>query len=256
MSEQENKNIWITGASSGLGEALAVEFSKGGANLFLTARSADKLKKVNGALQEPGEVIPCDVTDNYQLTKAVDQLVALASQVDVAILNAGTYLPTPLDDLNSDDARALFEVNFFSVVRAIELLAPHMKTRRSGHIVVVASVAGDVGLPYAAIYSASKSALNRICESLQPELAEFGVTISVVNPGFIKTPLTDKNDFPMPFLITAEEAARGILAGIAKKQFEIRVPFMMGFMMRRLARLPKKVLLAITRKMLRKDGNA
>ena len=256
MANQKNKNIWITGASSGLGEALAVELATEGANLYLTARSKDKLELVNNSLQNPGYVMPCDVTDDYQLTQTINRVITQASQIDVAVLNAGTYLPTPLAELNSDDARALFEVNFFSIVRAIELLAPHMTARRSGHIVVVGSVAGDIGLPYAAIYSASKSALNRLCESLQPELAEFGVAISVVNPGFIKTPLTDKNDFPMPFLISAEEAARGILKGIADRRFEIRVPFMMGFMMRRLARLPKGILLAITKRMLRNNGDA
>ncbi|MGR8946929.1 MAG: SDR family NAD(P)-dependent oxidoreductase [Gammaproteobacteria bacterium] len=256
MTTIENKTVWITGASSGLGKALAVEYAKAGANVCLSARSIEKLQSVNASLAKPGKIFPCDVADNHQLTQTINQLIDQTTQIDLAILNAGTYLPTPLADLNSDDARALFEVNFFSVIRSIELLAPHMKAQRSGHIVVVASVAGDVGLPYAAVYSASKSALNRVCESLYPELAEHGVNISVVNPGFVKTPLTDKNDFPMPFLITAEEAARGIIKGVSNKRFEIRVPFMMGFIMRRLARLPKTLLLAITKKMLRNNDSA
>ena len=248
--------VWITGASSGLGEALAYHYAKHGAHVCLSARSEEKLAAVNNALSTPGAVYPCDVTDNYQLTTTVQGIIDDTGGLDVAILNAGTYQPVKLSDLNSDDARALFEINFFSVVRAIELLTPHMVARGRGHIVVVASVAGDVGLPYAATYSASKSALNRLCESLQPELAVAGVNISVVNPGFVKTPLTDKNDFPMPFLISADEAAEIIRTGIDKKKFEIRFPFVMGFLMRRLSRLPKSLLLKITHRMLKDNDPA
>lgn len=247
----ENTSVWITGASSGLGEALAHEYSAAGSKVLLSARTTDKLLAVNQALANPGEIYPCDVTDDYQLTTTVQRILSESGGIDVAILNAGTYQPVKAADLNSDDARALFEINFFSIIRTLELLIPHMAARGRGHLVVVASVAGDVGLPYAATYSASKSALNRLCESLQPELAAQGVCISVVNPGFVKTPLTDKNDFPMPFLIAADEAARIIRRGIEKKRFEIRFPFMMGFLTRRLSRLPKSWLLKITRRMLR-----
>ena len=247
----ENAAVWITGASSGLGEALAHEYSAAGAKVLLSARTKDKLLAVNQALANPGEIYPCDVTDDYELTTTVQRILSDSDGIDIAILNAGTYQPVKAADLNSDDARALFEINFFSIIRTLELLIPHMAARGSGHLVVVASVAGDVGLPYAATYSASKSALNRLCESLQPELAAQGVAISVVNPGFVKTPLTDKNDFPMPFLISADEAARIIRRGIEKKRFEIRFPFLMGFLTRRLSRLPKSWLLKITRRMLR-----
>ena len=260
MPELNNKSrdlaVWITGASSGLGEALAHDYAKHGARVYLSARSEQKLADVNSALARPGEIHPCDVTDDYQLTTAVNKVVAASDGLDIAILNAGTYQPVKLVDLNSEDARALFEINFFSVVRTIELLVPHMVARGRGHIAVVASVAGDVGLPYASIYSASKSALNRLCESLQPELAAQGIGISVVNPGFVKTPLTDKNDFPMPFLISADEAAGVIRRGIEKKRFEIRFPFLMGFLMRRLSRLPKSWLLKLTRRMLKDDDPA
>ena len=248
--------VWITGASSGLGEALAHEYANDGAEVCLSARSENKLDMVNNALTRPGKVYPCDVTNDYQLTKTVGQILLDNSELDLAILNAGTYRPVSLADLNSDDARDLFEINFFSIVRTIELIVPHMAARGRGHIVVVGSVAGDVGLPYAAFYSASKSALNRLCESLQPELAHKGVKISIVNPGFIKTPLTDKNEFPMPFLISAERAARLIRRGVQKQRFEIRFPFLMGLSMRILSRLPKCLLLKITRRMLKNDDSA
>jgi len=259
-------NVWITGASSGLGEALARLYASAGDQVCLSARSGEKLESLNASLAQPGLVFPCDVTDNFALTRTVEKMFEQVGELDIAILNAGTYAESPLAELNTDDARALFEVNFFSIVRSIELLVPHMSVprpgheprdgHRHGHIVVISSVAGDVGLPYAAIYSASKSALNRLCESLHPELEKQGIKISVVSPGFIETPLTAKNKFPMPFLISAPEAARAIKTGIANNRFEIRFPWSMSFIMRGLARLPKGLLMKITKRMLRKDESA
>ncbi|MEM7467329.1 MAG: SDR family NAD(P)-dependent oxidoreductase [Pseudomonadota bacterium] len=247
------KTVWITGASSGLGEALAHEFANDDHQVCLSARSADKLAAVNSSLSKSGKVYACDVTDDYALTTTVEKIFTDVGAIDIAVLNAGVYVPTPLADLNADDARGLFEVNFFSIIRTIELLVPRMTERDAGHIVVVSSVAGDVGLPYASVYSASKSALHRLCESLYPELQSKGVLISVVSPGFVRTPATDKNDFPMPFIISAERAAQEIREGIAARRFEIRFPFMMGFIMRRLAHLPKPLLLWFTKRMLRND---
>lgn len=224
--------------------------------MALSARSVEKLDAVNRSLEKPGKIFPCDVTDDCALTHTIEEIISEMQHIDIAFLNAGTYAPSPLADLNADDARALFEINFFSVVRAIALLAPLMIARGQGHIVVISSVAGDIGLPYAATYSASKSALNRLCESLHPELASKGVKISVVNPGFVKTPLTDKNDFPMPFRIGAAQAAAAIRKGVAKNRFEIRFPLIMSLIMRRLARLPRSILLLITRRMLRADESA
>ena len=249
-------NIWITGASSGLGAALAHEYAAHGAQVALSARTEEKLEAVNQSLDKPGKVFPCDVTDDFALTHTVQEIISQMHHIDIAFLNAGTYAPSPLAELNAEDARALFEINFFSVVAAIELLVPAMIAQGDGHIVVISSVAGDVGLPYAATYSASKSALNRLCESLYPELAAKGIRISVVNPGFVKTPLTDKNDFPMPFRIGAAAAATAIRKGVAKNNFEIRFPFIMSFIMRRLSRLPKCILLPITKRMLRGDESA
>lgn len=256
MVVEQGSNIWITGASSGLGAALAREFSAQGAQLALSARTEEKLEAVNRSLDRPGMIFPCDVTDDYALTTTVQAIVDRMQHLDIAILNAGTYNATPLLELDVEDTRALFDINFFSVVRAIQLLVPVMKAQGRGHLVVISSVAGDVGLPYAAAYSASKSALNRLCESLHPELDKYGIKISLVSPGFVKTPLTDKNEFPMPFRISAEEAAKAVRKGIEKNRFEIRFPFTMAFIMRRLAHLPKRILLSITKRMLRKDESS
>ena len=126
-----------------------------------------------------------------------------------------------------------------------------MRARRRGHIAVVASVAGDIGLPYAASYSASKAALNRICQSLRAELEREGIRISVINPGFVRTPLTSRNTFPMPFLIDANRAADIIRDKLSRGHFNIRFPWQMSVAMRLLAALPPSLTLLLTRRMLR-----
>lgn len=248
-----HRRVWITGASSGLGEALAHEYADQGDEVCLSARSQDALERVNHALSHPGRVFPCDVTDDAALVRTIDSIEKDSGPIDIAILNAGTYQKSPVVALRVDDARQLFELNFFSIVRTIELLVSHFKSRRRGHIVVISSVAGDIGLPYAGFYSASKSALNRLCEALHPELAELGISISVVHPGFIKTPLTDQNDFPMPFIVEAKEGASAIRRGVDKKRFEIRFPLAMSLAMRFLSRLPRSLALRLTKRMLRDD---
>ncbi len=251
-SSQARTHAWITGASSGLGAALANSYSADGAQVALTARSRDRLDACAAALPTPGNgsVHPADVTRRDELSDAISAIENTAP-IDLAILNAGTYTPTSLDEWNTASIRDLFETNFFSVTTSIELLLPYMRARGRGHIAVVASVAGDIGLPYAASYSASKAALNRICQSLRPELEREGIRISVINPGFVRTPLTSLNTFPMPFLIDADRAANIIRDKLARGHFEIRFPWRMSVAMRLLAALPPSLTLLLTRRMLR-----
>ncbi len=246
-------HVWITGASSGLGAALAHTYSAVGAQVALTARSRDRLEACAAALPLPGDgsVYPADVTKRDELFDAISA-IEKSAPIDLAILNAGTYIPTNLDDWNTKTIRALFDTNFFSVTTCIELLLPYMRARGRGHIAVVASVAGDIGLPYAASYSASKAALNRICQSLRPELEREGIRISVINPGFVRTPLTSRNAFPMPFLIDADRAADIIRRKLARGCFNIRFPWRMSVAMRLLAVLPPSLTLLLTRRMLRR----
>jgi short-subunit dehydrogenase len=153
-------------------------------------------------------------------------------------------------DFDTDVIAELFALNFFAVARGIELLLPHFRARGSGHLAVVGSVAGDIGLPYAGPYSASKAAVMRLCESLRPEFERAGLNLTVVNPGFIKTPLTTRNKFPMPFIISADRAAVIIRRDLARLRFEIRFPLMMNLSVRILAALPKALSGLITRRML------
>ncbi len=252
MKQPAPRHVWITGASSGLGEALAREYSGAGARVALTARSKDTLERCRTNLPRPRDagVYPADVTRPDEISRAVREIDKHAP-IDLAILNAGTYAPMTLDDWNTDAIRKLFEVNFFGVTACIDNLLPRLRARGAGTIAVVASVAGDIGLPYAAPYSASKSALNRICESLRPELEREGVAVSVVNPGFVRTPLTARNEFPMPFLIDADRAAAIIRRGLAAGHREIRFPWQMSLLMRIIANLPSPLAAPVLRKMLR-----
>lgn len=252
------QRVWITGASSGLGEALAQEYARTGAAVMLTARGEQALGETARALDArgSGHVYPADVTVRTRLETIVADMERDHGALDLAILNAGTYFETGLDEFDPDRIAELMNINFQSVVECIAVLLPRFRARGRGNIVVVASVAGDIGLPYAGAYAASKSALNRLCQSLHPELAAEGITLSVVNPGFIRTPLTDRNPFPMPFLIEPEEAARATRRGIERGRFEIRYPLMMSLSMRLLRALPRRVSLALTRRMLRRPGQA
>jgi len=142
-------------------------------------------------------------------------------------------------------------VNYFGLCHALEALMPAMRARGRGHIAAMSSLAGYCGLPYAGPYSASKSAVMRLCESLAPELARDGVTLSVISPGFVRTPLTDRNDFPMPWLVEADAAARRIAEGLAAGGFEVRFPRRLAWTMRLLSLLPSSWYFGLTRRMLR-----
>lgn len=144
--------------------------------------------------------------------------------IDLAVLAAGTYTPVAADDLNPDLFATTMTVNYMGVVNCLSALMPSMLARRAGQVSWIASVAGYRGLPKAAGYGPSKAALINLAESLKPELDEYGITVSVINPGFVETPLTAQNEFPMPFLMQAPEAALLAIAGLAKRRFEIAYP--------------------------------
>lgn len=245
--------VWITGASRGLGAALAGEYARAGADVILSARASTELAATALALPAPGRghAHALDVTVAGAFADALEAIEATHGPLDMVILNAGTFRPAGACELDCSEVRALFELNFFAVVSALENLIPRCVARRGGHLVVIGSLAGDVGLPYAGAYSASKAALNRLCQALAPELATYGVRLSVVNPGFVATPLSARNRFPMPCLVSAEWAARTIRRGLAQGRFEIRFPWRMSVAMRLLALLPRPLLFALTRRMLR-----
>ncbi|MEX2479413.1 MAG: SDR family NAD(P)-dependent oxidoreductase [Gammaproteobacteria bacterium] len=244
------RRVWITGASSGLGAALAREYAAGGWQVLLSARPGPRLEAMTAELGASACSYAVDVTDAAAVTATIAAIESDGGLPDLVILNAGTYRPMSLDSFDATAVADLFAVNVFSVTTALAALLPGLRRRGTGHIAITGSVAGDIGLPYAGPYSASKAALVRLCQSLRPELEQAGITLSLIEPGFVATPLTAKNDFPMPFLISAERAARIICRALAKRRFRIRFPLRMSLTMGFLAALPEWASMPLRRRML------
>lgn len=230
--------VWITGASAGIGRALAERMAREGATVAISARGAETLADVAKAMPDRLHAFPMDVGDRDAVRATVAAIQARFGQIDVAVLNAGTHKPMSLDRFSSDTVRQLLETNVMGVANALEALLPAMLARRGGRIAVVSSVAGWRGLPTGAAYGASKAALHNLVESLKFDADKAGLILQIINPGFVKTPLTDKNPFPMPFLITAEQAAERIAAGLKTDRFEITFPRRFTWQLKLLRMLP------------------
>jgi NAD(P)-dependent dehydrogenase (short-subunit alcohol dehydrogenase family) len=218
------ERVWITGASMGIGEALARRLARDGAEVVASARSADRLAAL--AAEGAGRIVPwpVDITDHAAVHATVERIEAERGPIDVAVLNAGTHRPVSAADFTAQGLRELMEINVMGTAACLEALMPRMVARGKGRIAVVASVAGYRGLPTSAYYGATKAALINLTESLKFDLDRAGVTIQLIDPGFVKTPLTDKNEFPMPFLVSAEVAAERIARGLRGSGFEIAFP--------------------------------
>lgn len=234
------KVIWITGASSGIGQALARRLAAAGATVAVSARSADKLEEEAGR-HSSIRAYPVDVTDAAAVADTFARIEAELGPVDLAVLNAGIWHPMTASTYNLDKAKASMAVNYEGVVNALAPAMRAMIARRSGHIALVASVAGYRGLYKGAAYAPTKAALNSLAESLYADLKLKGVSISVINPGFVATPMTKINTFPMPFIIDAEAAAAAMERGLRRGGFETVFPLPMAVLMKTLRVLPHRL---------------
>ena len=247
------KIVWITGASQGIGKALAWAMAKKGMHVIASARSIDHLNKLAESSQKlPGsiEALPLDVTDNQAVSQALTKIVDTHGHLDQAILNAGTFVPMNSSEFKAEIVRKQMEVNVMGVCNCLEHLVAAMKTQRHGVIAINASLSGYRGLPKASAYGASKAALINMAECMRIELAEHNIDVKVINPGFVKTPLTDKNKFPMPFLISAEQAAEAIIKGLSRSGFEIRFPFIFATLLHLMKTLPYRLYFFLIKKLL------
>ena len=254
MTTSQLGPVWITGASSGIGRALALALARQGRLVVGSARShLDLATLVEAARGLPGRIIalPLDVTDPGAMAPALAKIEAEHGPLGQAVLNAGSHIPMGAADFRADKLRKLIAVNLMGAAHGLEAILPGMLARGAGRIAVVASVAGYRGLPSAAAYSASKAATIAMCEALRPECAAKGVTLQLINPGFVATPLTAKNDFAMPMMISAEAAADAILDGLASDRFEIAFPRRFALVMKVLRLLPYPLFFAVTKKLLR-----
>ena len=218
------KHAWITGASSGIGAELALRLAKEGTAVSASARSAEKLQSLSQR-QEGVHALPLDVCDQQAVATAVQRAEQAHGPIDLAILNAGLWLPSEPHDFDGDAASRSMEVNYLGVTHALAAVLPEMKRRKIGHIAIVASVAGYRGLPKGAYYAPTKAALISLAETLHPELAKQGIKLQVINPGFIRTPMTEINKFPMPFLMEVPKAVNLIMKGLRSSRFEIAFPW-------------------------------
>ena len=228
---------WVTGASSGIGAALVTQLAEAGWRVIASARTQEALDLLaaSNTLITP---LPLDVTDLAAVRAAVSHIESEHGAIDAAFLNAGDYKPMALADFDVALFEHLMQVNFMGVVHGLDALREPMCQRGSGQILITASVAGYRGLPLAAAYGATKAALINMAEALQPEFMACGVRLRVINPGFVRTPLTDLNDFTMPGMIEPHDAASAMLRGLNRKGFEIGFPAAFVFVMKRLRSLP------------------
>ena len=246
--------IWITGASSGLGRELALRYAAAGHKVCVSARNVDALEELQKS--NPGEeggiyAFVLDITDDVQVREAFRSICDEVGVPDLSILNAGTHQPNSAANFDSTVFRKIMDTNFMGVVNCLQEVVPEYLKQRGGKIAVVSSVAGYRGLPDASAYGASKAALINMCEALAPELEVAGISLCLVNPGFVKTPLTDLNEFPMPFLMEVEDAATQMISGLESDRFEITFPKRFTWLLKLLRVLPYALYFRLTRQLVK-----
>jgi short-subunit dehydrogenase len=238
------KNAWITGASTGIGRALALMLAERGVRVAASARSADKLGELAGQASRIAP-FPLDVVRRDDVAVTYADIVAQLGAVDLAVLNAGIWQPMKARDFDAGIIAQSLAVNVVGVANPLEHLIPAMIQRGAGHIAIVASVAGYRGLPKALAYAPTKAALINMTEALQVELSRHGITVSLINPGFVETPMTAVNRFPMPFMVSVDDAAARIIRGLERGKFEIAFPWQLVGLLKLLRILPNRLYLKI-----------
>jgi len=249
------KNILITGGSSGLGAALAVEYAAPDVTLYLTGRDEARLQACAHKVEAKGgraliQII--DVTDEAAMAAWIERIDA-AHPLDLVIANAGLSAGTGKGTESKEQNASIFATNVHGVFNTLHPVLPRMKARGYGQIAIMSSLAGFRGIPGAPSYAAGKAAVRIYGEALRGELAPEGLKVNVICPGFVKTPMTEVNNFPMPFLIGAERAARIIKSGLAKNKARIAFPWPMAALVWLLAALPPACTDVLLRNLPRKE---
>lgn len=242
----DHRIAWITGASSGIGAALALRMARDGWTVAASARDAKALGTVAGSAAGGRIVpVPLDVTDLAACRAAVGHIEEEIGPVATAVLAAGTHIPVDAATFDAATVRKLVEVNLMGVVNAVDAVLPSLIERRAGRLAIVSSVAGYRGLPTSAGYGATKAGLINFAESLKFDLDRLGIVTQVVCPGFVRTPLTDRNPFPMPFLMEVDEAAERLYRGLQGSAFEIVFPRRFALILKLLGLLPDALYFAL-----------
>jgi short-subunit dehydrogenase len=239
--------VWIIGASTGIGAATARRLLAAGARVALSARNAAALAEVAGD-SSGARIEPLDFTEGAQVAAAWERVRSAWNGIDLVLIVAGTHAEIRAWELTEANAMALLETNLHGVIRTTAAVLPALLAQGKGAIGIVSSVAGYRGLPKALIYGASKAALINFAETLYLDLHPKGLGVYLINPGFVRTPLTDKNEFKMPHLITAEQAADAIVAGLGAGEFEIDFPKAFTRQLKLLRILPYRWYFALIRR--------
>lgn len=246
IRDWQGRRVWLVGASSGIGAALTRRLAREGARVAISARRREPLAEL-AAGRANLRVCPMDVTEAGAFERVRDELEADWGGIDLVILNAGTYEPLRAWELTPAAVRRTLDVNLLAVFDGVAAVLPAL-IERGGGLVLMGSVAGYGGLPRATVYGAGKAALINLAETLYLDLAPRGVGVWLVNPGFVHTPLTERNDFHMPALISAEQAADEIVAGLAGGGFEIHFPKRFSRFLKLLGLLPYRLYFSLVRK--------
>ena len=242
------KVVWITGASSGIGKSLALKFAKEGWNVAISARRENLLSEISES-NENIKSFPLDVTDKVKCKEVFNKIKDQFGNIDICFFSTGTWSPKKERDIDVEQIENVFKVNFFGTLNCIKAIEEHFKNKKDGIITIVSSIAGYRGLPNTTGYGPSKAALISLAESLYFDFERHNVRVCLVSPGFIKTPMTDKNDFKMPFLKTPEFAADKIYNGLIKKNiFEIHFPKELTLTLKFFKLLPSKVYFYLLKK--------
>ena len=245
---KNEKKIWITGASSGIGKAVAEKFAKEGWQVAISARRKEILDDM--AKNPNISSYPLDVVNEDDCKNTFLKIINEFKEIDLCIFCSGTYDPKKEKEINIKQSKFVMDVNYFGVLNCVKAVEKYFKERKGGHISIVSSIAGYRGLPNSSGYGPSKVALNNFAESIYFDFKKYNVRVSVISPGFIKTPLTDKNDFPMPFLRSVEFAAEKIYGGLIKSNsFEIHFPKQLTLILKFLRILPYKIYLFLIYKL-------
>ena len=247
----QDARVWVIGASYGIGAAVARALLARGAHVAVSARSADKLRDVAGdpaAARGAALIEPLDFTDAAAVAAAWHRVHAAFRRIDLVLIVAGTHSEVRAWELTDAESRALMAVNLHGPIGTVAAIVPGLLAQGRGAIGIVASLAGYRGLPKALVYGASKAALINFAETLYLDLRPRNLGVFLINPGFVKTPLTDRNEFRMPHLISAEDAADEIIRGLERREFEIHFPKAFSRQLRFLRHLPYRLYFAAVRR--------
>jgi len=243
------RTAWIVGGSTGIGKDLALRLARAGVKVAVSARSAGPLAET-AALHPNLSAEAADAASPESMQAAHARIVASIGAPELVVLNAAIWDPMSANDYSAARAIKSMQVNYGGVCNALEIILPDMKQRRSGHVAIVASVAGYRGLTKALAYAPTKAALINLSEALNFELDPWNIAVSVINPGFVDTPMTARNDFPMPFIVTSEFAAEKIVDGLKRRKFEIAFPWQLVTILKIARIMPYRLFFPLLRRTL------